>query len=328
MATTTANFPTGLQSSPDSTSPAPASAQAPRPPSSLINSAKPTYVDEYSFYVDPEKQTRDLAQGDLLSRNSGLVGDVLSQYHPYFAAKTANEFFLVLTQSCDLVTGRAGTERCKARYIELAPVRSLKSLLDRQFEGEFIQTNEGERIGSENLRSRYEEFCKKIINNNEPRYFFLPQRNDLSMTEDMCAILSPSVAIRCEHYDRCLQARIGQLGEIFQAKLGWLTGQQYSRVGTPDWDPEAASVRARAFAMTVHQWIPERQFQGLKKKRKTLGTAPLTGALVEQWKAEIKDRRHQAVEAVVKTLLEQNVPIEEAKLRSQLAHALKDVVVP
>ena len=41
-----------------------------------------------------------------------------------------------------------------------------------------------------------------------------------------------------QHFGICLQAKTCQLKEAFQAKLGWLIGNLYSRVATAEWDTE------------------------------------------------------------------------------------------
>ena len=77
----------------------------------------------------------------------------------------------------------------------------------------------------------------KLLNNNHPEYFYLAEDVDCHLSEACVAFLKLAIPIKSEHYDRCLAARISQLKEIFQAKLGWLAGNIYSRVGTPDWVP-------------------------------------------------------------------------------------------
>lgn len=51
-------------------------------------------------------------------------------------------------------------------------------------------------------------------------------------------MLPLSMSIRVDHHEACLERRIAQITDHFQAKLGWLRGQQFSRVGTPDGSPE------------------------------------------------------------------------------------------
>ena len=60
------------------------------------------------------------------------------------------------------------------------------------------------------------------------------------MNEDYCAFLHLSIAVKAElHYDTLKAARVLQLTDSFQHKLGYLVGSMYSRVGTEDWIPDA-----------------------------------------------------------------------------------------
>ncbi|BAC47429.1 bsr2164 [Bradyrhizobium diazoefficiens USDA 110] len=43
------------------------------------------------------------------------------------------------------------------------------------------------------------------------------------------------------HLATCVAAKILQLTDTFQAKLGWLVGQMYSPVGTQDMDADKAT---------------------------------------------------------------------------------------
>ena len=74
----------------------------------------------------------------------------------------------------------------------------------------------------------------------------------------MLQFLQLSVALKVEHYDLCLDAKIAELKEPFQAKLGYRVGHMYSRVGTAEWSdnyPEgpvgkaAASLLKRTFVV-------------------------------------------------------------------------------
>ena len=49
------------------------------------------------------------------------------------------------------------------------------------------------------------------------------------------AMLRIEIALHTKHYDTLLSSRRGRLKPAFQAKLGWLVGNLYSRVGTEDW---------------------------------------------------------------------------------------------
>ena len=52
----------------------------------------------------------------------------------------------------------------------------------------------------------------------------------------LVAFLQLAISVKNEHYQALQQARVGQLKDVFAAKLGWLTGSQYSRVATTDID--------------------------------------------------------------------------------------------
>ncbi len=53
----------------------------------------------------------------------------------------------------------------------------------------------------------------------------------------MVVYLKVSIALKSgEHYDECLKAKKIELADEFKAKLGWLVGNMYSRVGTTDWE--------------------------------------------------------------------------------------------
>ncbi len=83
------------------------------------------------IFAPPEQTEKDcLVQGDLLVRNAGLQS-VLAQAHGYYATAPDYNYFLVLTQSCDLV--RRPTKP-KARYITLAAVRPLSLVIERFLE--------------------------------------------------------------------------------------------------------------------------------------------------------------------------------------------------
>jgi hypothetical protein len=182
-------------------------------------------------YQSPEK---DLQQGDILKRTPELMA-VLKEAHPYYHSNPDYKYLIVLTQSCDLVQ-RDG-QRCKSRYITLAAVRSLTTLVQRELAKYQRSDREKKasycRLGAKNYII---QFFERLLNNNELGYFYLHDDLALGIQEPVVAFLSLSIAIKADiHYKTCIDARIAQLQENFQAKLGWLVGQMYSRVGTPDW---------------------------------------------------------------------------------------------
>ncbi|MFQ5454459.1 MAG: hypothetical protein ACE5D6_09780 [Candidatus Zixiibacteriota bacterium] len=176
----------------------------------------------------------DLRQGDLLQITPEIKG-VLSKFHPYFSDHPDYPFLIVLTQSCDLER-RDG--KCKSRYITLAAVRPLDTLIDRELKKHQQSSIEvHNKFCSSDRRRLVRDFLVKLYNNNLEDYFFLAPSSEFEIQDPLVAFLMLSVPIKAEHYKKCLSARIAQLKEIFRAKLGWLVGNIYSRVATPDWVP-------------------------------------------------------------------------------------------
>lgn len=185
-------------------------------------------------YASPD--STNLEQGDLL-RRTPEIDSLLETVHPHYHQKTDYRYLLVLTQTCDLVR-RAG-EVCKTRYISLAAVRPLEVVIGRELSKH--QRSSVERKGNfcdEASKVHLRQFLSKLLNNNQSNFFYLEAEPEVGLSEAHCAFLTLSVAVKAEqHYQTCLDARILRLRESFQHKLGWLTGNMYSRVGTEDWVP-------------------------------------------------------------------------------------------
>jgi hypothetical protein len=246
-----------------------------------------------------------LEQGDLIPRSAPVIDQVLRQYHPYHVEKPVNEMFAVLTQSCDLVKHEG---RTKTRYIALAPVRPLRTVLDREFDDYLLKTPGGLYVlGSNETQGRYDDFLAKLINNNDSRYFFVPQRVDLQIAEDMCVMLPLAMSIRVEHYDACLAGRVAQVTDLFQAKLGWLLGQQFSRVGTPDWTPEGLAEKVRSVSERTLSWLPDHQFTQLKaairKFEQDNPGADLDDARFTEMRTGLQNKRDLVISSVIDVLV-------------------------
>jgi hypothetical protein len=179
-----------------------------------------------------------LKQGDLLKKTPEL-SLVLSKYHSYFA-KGQYTHFLVLTQTCDL---ELREEKCKARYITLSAVRSLKDVINKQLtELQSVQVKGDGLFYSDAKKPELVDFLRKLHNNNDPHHFFLKASPENDLTNDSCAFLQLTVPIKAkEHYKTCCDAKRLELKEGFRAKLGYLVGDLYSRVGTEDYVPGALS---------------------------------------------------------------------------------------
>lgn len=217
------------------------------------------------------KPQGDLQQGDLLNITDEIRG-VLSKYYSYYANHPDYSYFMVLTQSCDL--DRYGGKPCKARYITIAAVRPIGTVFSRELEKH--QRSSLEKNGnlcSSEKQHWIRDFIIRLLNNNIPEYFYLAEDSDFGLDQANVAFLKLAVPIKVKHYKICLNARFVQLDDIFQAKLGWLIGNLYSRVGTPDWVPQQTT--EEEFDSIVEEtlnniclWIDDPILEHLKKELK------------------------------------------------------------
>jgi hypothetical protein len=178
---------------------------------------------------DVFKPTADLAQGDIIEPTPALRR-VLQEVHPHFL-DSKYVAFMVLSQSCDLVR-RAGY---RGQPINLCVVRELRAIAGRLLElycGSDIPT-----VFLKEARNEGRMFLERTINQNEQAVglFYLHPDADAGVATPCVAMLRIAIALHTMHYDTIRESRRGRLKEGFQAKLGWLIGNLYSRVGTEDW---------------------------------------------------------------------------------------------
>lgn len=206
------------------------------------------------FTYEENPDSTELYQGDVLARTPEL-DSILRTVHPHFYEKEKNLYFMVLTQSCDLVKREAGGG-CKAAYINIAPVRSVDTILAKEIEKVRLDIHADVPVLTDRSKTKLSEFLTRLYNNNESGYFFLDAA-DTELPEDCCALLALSIAIKAqEHYDVCLKAKRVQLAQAFQAKLGWLFAQMYSRVGTTDWPPGKLRDKIKGTLKDAGYWVP------------------------------------------------------------------------
>ena len=184
------------------------------------------------------------------------VNALLQEVHPHYFQHQKNLFFMVLTQSCDLVQRGGGS--CKAPYITLAPVRSLDLVVERHLAHMPVANVSAELpVLGARAKNKASEFLQRLFNNNESGYFFLDSE-DTPLDSDCVAFLNLSIAIKADlHLETCLKAKVLQLDATFQAKLGWLVGQMYSRVGTLDWDPAELTRKVAKVLQEAAIWIDD-----------------------------------------------------------------------
>ena len=189
-------------------------------------------MPKHFIYADKPSESQ-LCQGDVLSRTEGLMG-ILREYHRYFVERQNYKYFLVLTQTCDLV--RRNGKGPSSPYVTLAAVRSLEEAIRREARKYQQWWQEPTKVLGAKTREKVDNFTSSLLDNNVPNYFYLHEDVSLGIQGRNCAFLALSVPIKSEHYDICLEAKIAQLKEPFSLKLGWLVGNMYSRVGTVEWD--------------------------------------------------------------------------------------------
>lgn len=191
------------------------------------------------FTYSPSLDNNYLKQGDILEKTREL-DELLHEVHPHYTNSDYTHF-QVLTQSCDLVR-RGSKKRCSSRYISLAAVRGLDTVISRIIDSEVEKSKkisiDGVSWCNDRYKSRVSQKIESLFNNNDKNHFFLKAYPEKGLAYDSCTFLHLSIAIRAyEHYDLCLQAKRIELESNFQSKLGWLVGNLYSRVGTEDFVP-------------------------------------------------------------------------------------------
>lgn len=247
-----------------------------------------------------EENLDQLRQGDILRKTPDLLS-LIKEIHPHYAGEEYL-YFQVLTQSCDLVRRNGG--QCKSRYITIAAVRSLEAVIGRAIEKFSSQLLFKDSVlCSEKHKGDLTDVFNKLLNNNDPHHFFLNAAPQFGFMQDCCTVLHLSISIRAyQHYDVCLAAKIFSLTENFRAKLGWVVGNLYSRVGTEDYVPGAmpdeatykAFVKAKMDEYVV--WIQTKDFGGFK-------TQSANAASVDEILKRINEERLQKQEDQIDQLV-------------------------
>ena len=251
---------------------------------------------EFLFAEPDDIDKEGLRQGDLLAKTRALSG-ALSQAHQYYATASDYTHFLVLTQSCDLV--RRNGKAPKARYITVAAVRPLKTVIDRFLaKHEFGDFEFPVLLCKKDRELLAQQLLERLLHNTCDGHFFIRKDSVSDIDEDLCAFLALSVALKNIHYDACLSSKVAQLEDIFAAKVGWLTGSLYSRVATPDIEEllsEPEVYKAAFYDETLYNrtaWLSPAQFRHLKK-------------LVQAWR---KDNPHAQLDLVAAQAIIDNIP--------------------
>lgn len=235
------------------------------------------------FTYEENLDTKNLCQGDLLERTYEL-NQILERVHTHYA-KTEYHYFAVLTQSCDLVRrfddGSPPPGECKARYITIAAVRTLDDVKHRVIAEQQDALDKKLDVINEKEKSKCDMFFQSLLNNNTPEYFYYWGQPGAIPNKEYCAFLRLSIAIRAEdHYDALLAAKVLQLKESFQHKLGFHVGTLFSRVGTEDWFSGPSGMDRGTFESKASEyinindrpplWLPTHQYKSVMKVIKAL----------------------------------------------------------
>jgi len=229
---------------------------------------------EYSLYQDKPTDKEDLQQGDIIENNEE-ISNIVKQIYPKIS-DLEYDSFLVITQSCDLV--RRDGKLCKSKYINLVPIQPLEyaflSLLDR-VDDRYKITG---RLYSAKGKSTAIQLIESISNQNAWALgvFFLHSNIDVKIPVDSVALLQVSFSFPSEsYYNKITRARSGRLNVAFQSRLGWLVGNLYSRVATPDF-PKTNQQEVIDYLMSsdkgnnnLPQWLTKDQLKQLKSSAKT-----------------------------------------------------------
>lgn len=224
---------------------------------------------DFIFRNSSEPDRTALTQGDVIARTDDVI-ERLQQAHQYYADAPQYSHFVVLTQSCDLVKRRGDF---KAPYITIAAAKPFRNIIQEYFDDKSKSIKGAEfTFHSSALIEKARQLVERHLNNTEPEYFFLPKSGNPNLPEDLLVFLRLTIALRKEHYDTLASAKIAELADVFQAKLGWLKGNIYSRVATPDIeerDVNAAEIKQEFFDNYVPKdklvWLSNLQADLLRK---------------------------------------------------------------
>jgi hypothetical protein len=273
------------------------------------------------FTYQSSDANAELQQGDILQRTPAL-DEVLRKIHPYYI-RDDYRYFAVLTQSCDLVRTPG---RSPSKYITIGAIRPLSFVIDRELEKyKNNYVTKLANVAPESSRNALKQFLERLLNNNESEYFYLHDDVQVGLAQPSCIFLRLSIALHSQHYETCRLSRIVSLEPTFQAKLGWLVGNIFSRVGTNDWVPKthsAAQWKAMIDDILARSavFMNDRKIAGVKK-------AKAEQELVGKPEQEIRDlieatperkKKDEAIEVFLSELSEITPPSDQVKIKRRL----------
>jgi len=264
-------------------------------------------------YEKIENDDAPLAQGDILWPGDDLRA-VLGEEHPDFCDPKYLAF-VVITQSCDLVSRRG--KPCKADYVNLTPLRDLESCLLQFLDDVCEKISSG--VYLQNSKPEAYQLLARILNQNEQAlglFYLHPDTDTVGISDYAVALLRVSAPVNARrHYAVLQKARKGRLNAQFRSRLGWLVGNLYSRVATPDWgDQEGGDMRMRDLIhqlvdTDLYKWVSKASVNAAKKAGVRFEQIPpekviptLKGFELPPFKEQIAEAASQEVTKVVSRL--------------------------
>ncbi|MGA2059555.1 MAG: hypothetical protein ABSG67_03665 [Thermoguttaceae bacterium] len=209
-----------------------------------------------------------LFQGDVLERTPELEG-LLKELYPYaYQNPEKYPFFIVLTQSCDLVANDRRYR--KAEHITLCATRSIRLFLEQEISKIQIPVLKEIGVCLTSNKPGLLNKLERLLSNEEFPYFYLHPSAETPFNEPHVAYLRITFPLRSDwHYDVCLKTKRAQLAPEFQAKLGWLTTLVFGRVATKDFLPEVRKKYAKEYIDTIQgvEWRKAKALLNEAKKR-------------------------------------------------------------
>lgn len=266
----------------------------------------------------------DLCQGDIIARTPELIS-ILKDVHGHFTDPKYTSF-MILTQSCDLV--RRNQSPCSTRHISLCVIREIDQILPKLLNE--LCGSEIPGIFIKDQRYQATQLISRIVNQNEQAMglFYLHEDADAGIATHSAALLRITISLRRDHYDTLVKARVGRISPEFSAKLGWLTGNLYARVATPDWGDKQGDISTKELAsdilnMSVNSqdevWLPQSWFNSARAAKidfSTLNTSNAFDALKEHSPPNILD----SISERFKSLLIEDIVNKKLKhLKTQLS---------
>ena len=211
----------------------------------------------------------DLQQGDILKPTDNTLVEEMKKLFPNMVDDSVLAF-LIITQSCDLVQRSDGQSQTK--LIQISPIQSISELIHTAYKkkfGCFCPT-----LYDANRKKSILNLTERVINQNETTlglFYFHPEA-DAGISVEAVALLRKVLTFDSNtYYEKFQKIRSGRLGDSFQARLGWMVGHLYSRVGVKDWNEapiEREKEMNRILGSSDEQpiWVNEKVWKQIEPK--------------------------------------------------------------